>query len=259
MADATEAARQAVPFVRDGLVSKALYFTIQDVQSRMQLQHPDALDLRYTRTMMGFLMFMPAPNDLLMVGLGGGSLTKFCFRYLPRTRLEVVEINPRVIALRDEFQVPPDGDRLRVIEADGAVYMRETSAQHDVVMLDAFGPHGLPPAMGTQRFYDDCVDALRPGGVLVSNFHSAARDFKACADRIGRSFAGATLVVHDREAHNSIVFARKGGILAVSAAAATTRPKGLAPSAWVQLKGAFERIGTAAAAQTGEVGLRAAR
>lgn len=249
--DGIEAARQAVPFVRDGLASKSLYFSIEDVQSRMQLRHPDALDLRYTRTMMGFLMFEPAPRDIAMVGLGGGSLAKFCLRYLPAARIDVVEINPRVIALRDEFQVPPDNERFHVIEGDGAAFMQSAVVRYDVVMLDAFGPQGLPRPLSAQRFYDDCVDALQPGGVLVSNFHSAAHDFDACVERIDRSFSGGALVIEDVEAGNNIVFARKGGAALAGSlrAGLAARPRGLEKAAWTQLSGAFERIASAIARQ----------
>ena len=242
--DEREAAQQAIPFVRQGLTSQSLYFSIEEVQSRMQLQHPDALDLRYTRTMMGFLRFMPAPESIAMIGLGGGSLAKFCHRYLPKARIDVAELNPHVIALRDTFRVPPDSKRFRVVEADGARFVREAERRCDVLLLDAFGPQGLPRTLSSQRFYDDCLDLLTSGGLLVSNFHSAARDFAACVLRVERSFASGVLVVEDREAGNSIVFARKGAALSSTAA---VRPRAFDAGAWAQLGGAFERIGTALA------------
>ncbi|MGH8798287.1 MAG: fused MFS/spermidine synthase [Caldimonas sp.] len=237
----------AVPFVRVGLASRSLYFSIEDVQSRMQLRDPDALDLRYTRTMMGFLMFRPVPACLLMIGLGGGSIAKFCHRHLRGTRIDVVEINPQVIALRDTFRVPADSARFRVIEADGAAFLRSATTRYDVVLLDAFGAHGLPRRLGTQRFYDDSLDALEPGGVLVSNFHSAAPGFPACLARLNRSFDGAALVVEDEDHVNSIVFAKKGGALVAPPDARSARPKGLDPAAWAQLSRSFERIATALA------------
>jgi spermidine synthase len=156
----------------------------------------------------------------------------------------VVEINPKVIALRSDFQVPADGERFRVVEADGAQFMRDTERRYDVVLLDAFGPQGLPRALSSQRFYDDCVDALHPGGLLVSNFHSAAGDFDACVQRIEHSFDRRALVVTDGDARNSIVFARKGGALTAPARASTGRPKGLDDAAWTQLHEALERIAT---------------
>ena len=242
--DEREAARCAVPFVRKGLTSQSLYFSIEEVQSRMQLQHPDALDLRYTRTMMGFLLFLPASEAIAMVGLGGGSLAKFCHRHLPKARIDVAELNPHVIALRDAFRVPADSRRFRVVEADGARFMREAERRYDVLLLDAFGPQGLPRTLSSERFYDDCLDALVPGGLLVSNFHSAARDLDGCVRRIERSFASPALKVEDREAGNSIVFARKGAALTSTA---PLRPRAFDAGAWAELGGAFERIGTALA------------
>ena len=244
IADEREAARHAVPFVRKGLTSQSLYFSIEEVQSRMQLQHPDALDLRYTRTMMGFLRFLPAPDAIAMIGLGGGSLAKFCHRYLPKARIDVAELNPHVIELRDAFRVPADSGRFRIVEMDGARFVREAERRYDVLLLDAFGPDGLPRALSSQRFYDDCHDLLRPGGLLVSNFHSAARDLADCVQRIEFSFAADALRVEDREAGNSIVFAPKGAALTV---AEPVRPRAFDAGAWAQLRGAFERIGTALA------------
>jgi spermidine synthase len=87
----------------------------------MWLDEPDTLVSAYTRKMMGFLLFRKRPRGVVMIGLGGGSLVKFCHRHLPSTRMTVVEINARVIALRSHFQIPPDDSRLRVINEDGSV------------------------------------------------------------------------------------------------------------------------------------------
>src|SRR5512146_1660508 len=108
MPETLDPSLHARPFVHEGSNRKGLYFSISEIQSRMDLRDPFALDLEYTRTMMGFLLFRPDPRQIAMIGLGGGSLAKFCHRHLPAARLQVVEINPHVIALRDEFHVPPD-------------------------------------------------------------------------------------------------------------------------------------------------------
>ena len=63
---------------------------------------------------------------------GGGSLAKFCYRHLPDTCITVVEINPHVIALRDEFKVPPDDRRFRVVEADGVHFAAHTAISKTV-------------------------------------------------------------------------------------------------------------------------------
>ena len=130
----------------------SLRFDSETVQSTMNLDDPTRLELEYTRAMMLFLLFNPAPRSILMIGLGGGSLPKYCHRHLPDCDITVVEINPAVIALREVFQVPPDGPRFRVLEGDGAMHVRETPARHDVILVDGFSPQGQPEALAHPGF-----------------------------------------------------------------------------------------------------------
>ena len=217
-------AEHAQPFVREELDSQSLHFSDSAIQSRMRLLEPDALALEYTRTMMGFLVFEPAPARIAMIGLGGGSLAKFCHRHLPRTDLTVVEINPHVIALRERFRVPADGAHFRVVLDDGAHFVASTSARFDVLMVDAFDAERMPEALGTRRFYDDCADVLRPGGLLVANLHASHPHLPVYLDRMGAAMGGQLLRIDDRDGCNSVVFACRGGALvparrAVAAAA----------------------------------------
>ncbi|HEX5683142.1 MAG TPA: fused MFS/spermidine synthase [Ideonella sp.] len=213
MPETLDAADHARPFVYESLTSKALHFSISAIQSRMKLRDPYALDLEYTRTMMGFLLFNPEPRQIVMIGLGGGSLAKFCYHHLPQASIQVAEINPHVIALRDEFHVPPDGERFRVIKTDGAQFVRHRVTRPDVLIVDGFDTEGQPPRLASQRFYDDCYEMLQPDGILVVNLHYGHRQRDAFVERIRRSFDGAVLLVDDGELSNSIVFACKGHAL----------------------------------------------
>jgi spermidine synthase len=157
----------------------------------------------------------------------------------------VVEINPHVIALRNEFHVPPDDDRMRVIHGDGAKYARHGTPRADVLMVDGFDSDGLPDELCSQRFYDDCREMLQPGGMLVVNLHYGHREYEVQLARIQRAFGDAVLVVDDGELSNSIVFASQGDALAHSRAGVVRPPKGLAHGAAQQLLGAFARVSRA--------------
>jgi len=245
MPDTQDSAQHAKPFVYESLRSKALHFSISEIQSRMQIQDPHALDLEYTRTMMGFLLFKPAPLSIAMIGLGGGSLAKFCYRHLPQARIQVVEINPHVIALRDEFHVPPDDERFTVVRGEGAQFVRLRSTRPDVLMVDGFDRNGMPARLCSQRFYDDCADMLQPDGIMVVNLHFGHVSYDKHLERIRRSFNDVVLVVDDGELSNSIVFARKGHGFDSAKPGALRRPKDLDPAAADQLLGAFARIASA--------------
>jgi spermidine synthase len=197
---------QVKPFVYEDERTVSLHFDISATQSSMRRGDPSRLELAYTRTMMGFLLVEPAPASLLMIGLGGGSLPKYCHRHLPCADVTVVEVNPHVIAMRDAFLVPPDGERLRVIQADGAAFVAHTRERYDVVMVDGFTYDGQPPELCSPPFYAHCRGLLREPGLLVVNLHD---EEPACHDyfeRIARAFDGDALQV-PAEAGNRIVFA----------------------------------------------------
>jgi spermidine synthase len=252
MPDSTESGWQHVrPYVHETPQSRALHFSICEVQSRMQVRRPDALDLEYTRTMMGFLLFHPAPRQLTMIGLGGGSLAKFCHRHLPHTQIRAVEINPHVIALRDTFRVPPDGPRFTVVRGDGATVVREAAVPCDVLLVDGYDNGGLPSRLGMARFYDDCRDALEPGGVLVVNLHAGHHRFDILVDRMRRSFDGKVLLVDAADRSNTIVFAFKGRNLADLRRGPLRPPPGLDGVAYKQLRADFAAVTAALLAQAG--------
>ena len=200
----------ALPFVVDDGASRSLHFTLGELQSRMRLDDPYALEVDYTRTLMGFLLFNPAPAHIGMIGLGGGSLARFCHRFLPASRMTVLEINPHVIALRGDFQVPLDDDRFRVIAADAAMYLRTESPAFDVLLVDGFDADGQPAALCSQQFYDDCLAGLTGEGVLAVNLHYDELDYPLLAGRIRRSFAGNAVEIVTPEKSNCIVLARRG-------------------------------------------------
>ena len=245
MSETINPAHHVKPFVYESLTTKALHFSISEIQSRMDLRDPYALDLEYTQTMMGFLLFLPQPQRIAMIGLGGGSLAKFCHRYLPRTYVQVVEINPHVIALREHFHVPPDDERFQVIHGDGVHFVRYRATRPDVLMVDGFDSNGLPARLSSQRFYDDCHEMLQPGGVHGREPALRPPPVPRHLDRIQCSFGGAVLVVDDSELSNSIVFACKGTALDAARAGVVRRPKGLDRAACEQLLGAFARVNRA--------------
>ena len=133
------------------------------VQSCMRLDDPNALLLEYTRAMMGFLLLNPNPASILMVGLGGGSIAKYCHQHLPHSHMTVVEINPEVIALRDEFMLPPDDERLTVVCADGVRFMAQCADQFDVILIDGFtaiggGAHHLNIRVSGKNFRNTAAE-----------------------------------------------------------------------------------------------------
>jgi spermidine synthase len=181
------------------------------IQSAIRLASPERLELAYTRAMMAFLLFAPAPRETLMIGLGGGSIARFAHAQLPATRVTVVEINPQVVAAaRSFFGLPADEERMKVLIADGAGYVPAHPGEYDVVLLDAFEDGRSVRSLATQAFYDACREALRPGGILVVNFIADEPRFGAYLARIEQAFGGRVLCLPAEDRVNMIVLGFKG-------------------------------------------------
>ena len=98
MTDENSSLRQARPYIAETPLATSLHFAGHEIQSQMWKHAPDALALEYTQTMMGFMLFNPQPEQISMIGLGGGSLAKFCHRHLPAAAIEVEAFEvPRAI------------------------------------------------------------------------------------------------------------------------------------------------------------------
>lgn len=238
----SEASAFDAPFVFSADGSKSLYFTLDQLQSRMSSARPTQLDVDYTRTMMGFLMFNRHPLNIAMIGLGGGSLLKFCYRHLPETRFTVVEINPHVIALRQEFEVPEDEERIAIVCADGADFVRDASTEYDVLLVDGFDSQGQAPSLCSQAFYNDCFQMLSPQGIMVANLHHDHPDHGVFTGRIRLAFDGNLLEVASQEKGNSILFAQKGKHISVDELRRNDCLKNFDQEVRTQLQREFSRI-----------------
>ncbi len=202
------------PFIIDDGETRQLLFSLDFIQSAMRIDDPFALEFAYTRKMMAFVLFVSNPRHVLMVGLGGGSLAKFCHRHLPRARLTVVEIDPDVIALRESFGVPDD-KRLAIVKADAAEYLPAAEGDTDVLLLDGFDSKGIAPAFLSRGFYRAARNRLRPGGIVVANFAGPRKYWSRHLALLNEAFEGRVQVgtVPGGDNHIAFAFADAGFLL----------------------------------------------
>lgn len=203
--------RYGKPFIIDDGETRQLLFNLDFIQSSMRIDDPYALDFAYTRKMMAFLLFVQDPGHVLMVGLGGGSLAKFCHRHLPRSKLTVVEVSADVIALRREFEVPEDA-RLTIVQADAADYLPAAEGDTDVLLLDGFDAAGIAPGFLDRDFYQAARRRLRPGGILVTNFAGPRGWWKKHWELLNKVFEKRVLLgpVSGGDNHIALAFADQG-------------------------------------------------
>lgn len=197
------------PFVIDDGKSRFLYFNVRLMQSEMSLKAPHDLAIRYTQKMMAFLLFQPRPKRIVLIGLGGGSLIKFCYQRMPGTQLTAVELDPNVIAFRDTFLLPPDNDRLQVLQADGAEFLESTDKGIDALLVDAFDKTGFAPSLANREFFDNAYAKLSGNGVLVINLAGEKETYAGLIGEAMHVFDDQVIVISVPDDGNHVLYAFK--------------------------------------------------
>ena len=197
------------PFVIDDGKSRYLYFNVRLMQGAMSLNAPNELLLRYTQKMMAFLLFHPRPRRIVLIGLGGGSLVKFCHQRLPGTQLTAIELDADVIAWRDIFSLPPDGPRLQILQGDGAEYLAQAENGIDALLVDAFDKTGFAPGLANRDFFANAFVKLSGNGVLVINLAGEKESYAGLIGEAMHAFDDQVIVISVPEDGNHVLYAFK--------------------------------------------------
>jgi spermidine synthase len=139
------------------------------IESIVDLKDPDDMPMSYDQIMPVALTYPPAIKRILMIGLGAGSISTYLGRAMPEAQIDVVELDPGVIAAGRKYFGLEESDRVHFIEGDGRVYLNRHNELYDVILLDAFRELGVPFHLLTKEFYTLVKEHLAPGGAVASN------------------------------------------------------------------------------------------
>ena len=169
---------------QDGV--RYLHFGTEWVQGAMRIRKPDWPELEYAQQMMAWMLFLPAPRRIVQLGLGTGTLTKFCYRQFPGASVCAVELNPAVIQVcQSMFKLPPDDERLSVLEMDAQDFVddQDNHGCYDIIQSDLYDASARGPVLDTPEFYLACAACLTTDGIMTVNLFgdhpSYAKNLKA--------------------------------------------------------------------------------
>ena len=138
-------------------------------QSAILLADPYSLHMNYARYAMAAAALVENPRRALFVGLGAGSLPKFFARAYPDCKVDVAELDGKVVEVARKYFFFPDLANLTVTVMDGRQFVRKTDNKYDMVFLDAYRDDMIPFHLMTSEFFEELKGKLSPGGVVVSN------------------------------------------------------------------------------------------
>lgn len=183
-----------VNFSEEGDI-RHLHLGSEWIQGSMLVDAPDALVHEYIQRMMAWLLFVdPATvgeRQAVQLGLGAGSLTKFCARELRMKNTTAIELNPQVLhACRGWFKLPADGPRMQVVLADAAqeILAPRWQAAVDALQVDLYDEEAAAPVLDSAKFYADCRNTLTPEGCMTVNLFGRSSSFQKTVDKIAAAF-----------------------------------------------------------------------
>src|SRR5262245_4486114 len=178
-------------------------------QSAIEPENPRAVPVEYVRYALIGLAHHGRPRRVLMVGLGGGAFSTLVHRGLPEAVVDVVEIDPVVVAAaRAHFGLHED-QRYRVHVADAADWMTRARDRYDYILIDAYAGEEIPPPLATPAFFRAVAQRLAPGGVVAINI----AEMQAEGRTVARAFTGALTTFDCRQTPvdgNVLLFAADG-------------------------------------------------
>jgi spermidine synthase len=182
-------------------------------ESVANLTDPDDLPLRYAQVMSIATVYPEAPKKILMLGLGGGSISTYLGRFLPDAAITTVEIDPGVIKAAKTYFGLRETERMRYPSGDGRVFLNRSSGLYDLILLDAYRGGYVPFHLLTREFYTLVKQRLAPGGAAAFNVHDGTKLYASTVRTLsevfpaldlyptglGETIAVATLAPLDRE------------------------------------------------------------
>jgi spermidine synthase len=121
---------------------------------------------------------MPAPRDVLLIGLAGGTVARQLTAAFGPIPITGVEIDPEINDVAREYFALDELQNVDVIVADGRYALRASDATFDLVGVDAYRQPYIPFQLTSREFFQEVSAHLRPGGVAVVNAGRTRTDFR---------------------------------------------------------------------------------
>ena len=157
-------------------------------ESVTNLRDPDDLSLRYAQVMTVATIYPEELKKILMIGLGGGSISTYFGRFMPEVRIDTVEIDRRVIQVAKTYFGLRETERVRYLDSDGRVFLNRNKELYDLIVVDAYQGGFVPFHLLTKEFYTLVKQRLTPGGAAAFNVHDGTKLYRSTVKTLGEVF-----------------------------------------------------------------------
>jgi spermidine synthase len=135
----------------------------------MDVTQPYKHVLEYTANMIMGLAYVDDPKKALMIGLGGGAVTKYVQKYYPDLEITNVELDDVIVRVAKDFFNFVEVPKNKTVVMDGRRFLTRSPEKYDLIFLDAYYGAYIPFHLLTAEFLQLVKNRLTDSGVVVSN------------------------------------------------------------------------------------------
>ena len=144
------------------------------VHSYTDLSDPLYLEYEYIRIYEEMVRWQSSKrksSKVLFLGGGGYTFPRFIEAKYPKTEIEVVEIDPQIIRVSEEYLGISKKTKIRSINEDGRWFVMNCKEKesYDFIFGDAFNDLSIPYHLTTKEFAAQLKRLLKPNGLLLAN------------------------------------------------------------------------------------------
>ena len=187
-----------------------LYSPSSYKQTAINESNPFIPHLEYARNTILGLVFYPAPESILVMGLGGGSIPMMFHNICKQTHIDVVEIDPEIVEIAKKYFHFNTSSRLQFHIDDASLFVKKSNERYDLIIMDAYIGNKLPRSLTTAKFFSEINRLLSLNGTFIANVvRKNRREFQKLLKKNGFENKDVWLLPGIRS-RNTVVFASRG-------------------------------------------------
>ena len=157
-----------VNYTNNGRQIRGLVTGPTGVQSGVYLDGAKDLPFWYTRRMVETTI-AAKPRTVLLLGGGAFTMAEYMARQLPNTQIDVVEIDPGLENISQQYFGYQSLPNVKLIFNDARTYIQRTNQRYDVVLIDVYNGGEIPYSLLTAEYGNELARIVREDGLVVAN------------------------------------------------------------------------------------------
>lgn len=204
--------------VEDNGDLRCLKFNVKSTKTRQSCflkSQPQRLVFNYTKQLLTGLLVNPEPKRILIIGLGGGTMSNTLHQLLPDSYIDNVEIDKSVIKVAQQYFGYLENDQIKTYSQDGRVFVKRAllkQREYDWIILDAFNGDYIPEHLMTKEYLSETKRLLSPQGILTANTFSSSKLY-AYESATYKAVFGDYYQVSNPDNSNRIILALNNGLV----------------------------------------------